>query len=503
MEVGTIIATQEDPSTSSFTFLLKEEVRKGEFVGVNTHQGEAYAFVTELFRTNRYFTHPDTVRGFGSGDTLTSAFPTRRWEYTLAKAKFVGVFDGKNLDRVLVPPSPGDKVWRVLDEKLSDLLGFDVGGVELGLLRNHGIPAKFNLTRLFQKHVAILAMSGAGKSNCAKVVVEELVSRPSESGRPAVVVVDVHGEYLSLAEEFPEQVEIVDGRMMRIGVSHLSSERFREFVPEMSGVQARELKCALASLKANSGAGFDFRDIVEELKGLDGISKNSKQALIGWLHDLESLRIFDRFDYPKWGKITVPGRAVIMNLSEITSLRKKQLLLTHAMRSLFYNRRIGRVPPIILFLEEAHTFAPTESAVSKRIVERVAREGRKFCFSLVVISQRPVRLSTTLLSQAGSNIILRVSNPYDLEHLKHSSEAITSEVAGMISSLPVGEALVVGEAVNHPVFVKIRKSNSKVSTSVSLEEGAREFERLQREGLHLRGASKVVAVNSNVVSEAT
>jgi len=71
-----------------------------------------------------------------------------------------------------------------------------------------------------------------------------------------------------------------------------------------------------------------------------------------------------------------------------------------------------------------------------------------------------------------------VTNPYDLDHIKQSSECITSEVAEMISSLPVGEALIVGEAVNYPIFVKIRKRRSRESThGISLEDAARDFER--------------------------
>jgi hypothetical protein len=90
-----------------------------------------------------------------------------------------------------------------------------------------------------------------------------------------------------------------------------------------------------------------------------------------------------------------------------------------------------------------------------------------------------VRLSTTVLSQAGTNVILRVTNPYDLEHIRQSSEAISKEVADMISSLPVGEALVVGEAVNHPIFVRIRRRRSRERVyEAGLEEAAKEFERL-------------------------
>lgn len=484
MSVGTIIATPDGPSTSAFTFLARAEVRRGGFVKVTTAQGNAYAFVTDLQRTNRYFARADTVWEFGQGEGLSLTFPTQRWEYTLARARFIGTFNGEELERVLIPPSPGDKVLNAEEGELMSLLGFRPDGVELGYLKNHEVPVKLSLTRLLQKHLAILAMSGAGKSNCAQVIAEELLSRSQENGRPAVVLVDVHGEYSGLVEKFPGQTEIIDGKRVRIGVSGLTSDRFREFIPEMSGAQARELQRVLARLKASVHAresGFDLNYVIAELEGVEGVSKSSKQALLGWLHDLQSLRVFDRFDFPQWTKVVAPGKAAILDLSGTISLRKKQTLVAHLARELFYARRREEVPPVVLFLEEAHIFAPTEGAVSKRIVETIAREGRKFHFSLVVVSQRPVRLSTTLLSQAGSSVILRVVNPYDLEHLKRSSEAITSEVAEMISSLPVGEALVVGEAVNYPIFVKIREKHAARTQGLDLEGAAREFEMLRTE----------------------
>ena len=172
----------------------------------------------------------------------------------------------------------------------------------------------------------------------------------------------------------------------------------------------------------------------------------------------------------------------MVDLSDMTSLRKKQMLVAYAARRLFNVRKRNRVPPFILCLEEAHQFCPSgesmESAISRSVIETIARESRKFYASLMLVSQRPVRLSTTVLSQANTNIILRITNPYDLEHIKKSSEAITGEVADMISSLPVGEALIVGEAVSHPIFIKVRQRRSRESShEAGLEEAAREFEK--------------------------
>lgn len=57
----------------------------------------------------------------------------------------------------------------------------------------------------------------------------------------------------------------------------------------------------------------------------------------------------------------------------------------------------------------------------------------------------------------NSKMILNIKNPYDLKHLMDSSEAVTKEYADMISSLGVGEMLLMGNAVNYPVFVNVRE----------------------------------------------
>ncbi|MBU0636493.1 ATP-binding protein, partial [Candidatus Micrarchaeota archaeon] len=97
--------------------------------------------------------------------------------------------------------------------------------------------------------------------------------------------------------------------------------------------------------------------------------------------------------------------------------------------------------------------------------------------SLCLVSQRPKHLSTTALANCNSHLILRITNPYDLKHIGESSEGIDSDSERMITSLRVGEALLVGEAVNYPVFFKVRKNYSADSKhEKTLEEAAKEFE---------------------------
>jgi hypothetical protein len=497
MEIGTVIVTEDSPSPGKFSFVVAENgrgmpVRQGQFVEVGTEEGQVVAFVTNLVKTNRYFMRAESVREYERGGRpLTAIFPADRWEYLIAEAQTLGVRGEVGLERTTFPPSPGQKVREVEPGALAQFLGLNQnGGVELGKLKHHELSVKLDLTKLLRKHVAVLAKSGAGKSHFTSVVVEELLERPPEMGRPAVVIVDVHGEYTGLVESYPGRVIVVKGEEFRIGVPNLNAFQFSEFTPEMSGIQARELQRVIGELKSEMMAGkgpFGLEDVISRVQSDGGIHKHLQQALLGWLHDLKALEIFDIADNPGWAHLVEPGKAVVVDLSGMTNLRKKQMLVAYAARRLFNARKRNRVPPFVLCLEEAHQFVPSSdskaAAISRRIIETIAREGRKFYASLVLISQRPVRLSTTVLSQANTNIILRITNPYDLEHIKQSSEAITSQVADMISSLPVGEALIVGEAVNHPIFVRVRPRRSRESAhGAGLEEAAREFEKRYNRG---------------------
>ncbi len=504
MEIGTVIVTDDSPSPGKFSFVVTENghripVRQGQFVEVETEEGRVIAFVTNLIKTNRYFMRAESVREYERGGRpLTAIFPADRWEYLIAEAQTLGVQGEGGLERTTFPPSPGQKVHEAEPEELTRFLGLNPNdGMELGKLKHHELPVKLDLTRLLRKHVAILGMSGSGKSFGTHVVIEELLDRLPERGRVGIVVIDVHGEYTGLAESpgYSDRVRVVRGGEVRIGVPNMNAYQFMEFLPDMSGMQARELQRALEGLRAEMRAGkgpFGLEEVISRVEEDGNVNKNLRQALVGWLHDLQALDIFDCADNPNWEHAVEPGKAVVVDLSDLTSLRKKQILVAYAARRLFNARKRNRVPPFVICLEEAHQFTPSHeskaAAISRSIIETIAREGRKFYASLVLISQRPVRLSTTVLSQANTNIILRITNPYDLEHIKQSSEAITSEVADMISSLPVGEALVVGEAVSYPIFVKVRRRRSRESAhGAGLEEAAREFE---RHGNHEREDAK-------------
>ncbi len=493
-EVGTVICTSDGPSAGDFSFVVTDSggeapIRRGQFVELRGSEGKVVAQVQNIRKTNRYFMRPESVKEYETGkESVSTIFPADRWEYVVAEAKNSGVQTDEGLEQVTYPVSPGDKVYEAGPDTLSGFLGIDeTGGVKLGHVKHHDLPAQLNLTKLLRKHVAILAMSGAGKSYTATVLLEELMDRDPDEGRVASVVVDVHGEYTSLAKsngggaDYSDRAYIVRGENVEIGVPNMHAYRFREFVPDMSGSQVRELDRVLKELRSEmrSGRGeYDLDDVIAKVEENGKSHKQLKRALLDRLYDLRSLDVFGKSDYPDWRALVEPGKTAILDLSRVFDQRKKRVIFTYFARRLFNKRKSGQAPPFALLLEEAHQFAPSQiSAISSSVLKKIAREGRKFYASLILVSQRPVRLSTTVLSQANTNILLRVTNPHDLDHIKKSSERITKDTASMISSLPVGQALVVGEAVNHPIFVDVRERRSKEPDhGTSLEEVAQKYE---------------------------
>ena len=123
--------------------------------------------------------------------------------------------------------------------------------------------------------------------------------------------------------------------------------------------------------------------------------------------------------------------------------------------AIFWARNLpegGRERPLLLVLEEAHAYLGREkSGTAADAVRRIAKEGRKYGVGMMVISQRPSEIDTTILSQCGTIFAMRLANDTDRGHV---TGAASDNLKGLFEILPVlrtGEAIVVGEAVSLPV----------------------------------------------------
>lgn len=112
----------------------------------------------------------------------------------------------------------------------------------------------------------------------------------------------------------------------------------------------------------------------------------------------------------------------------------------------------GRERPLLVVLEEAHAYLNRDVApTAAEAVRRIAKEGRKYGISAMIVSQRPAEIDPTILSQCGTIVAMRLGNDIDRRHI---TSAASDTLEGLFSMLPVlriGEAIVVGEAVNLPL----------------------------------------------------
>ncbi len=486
--LGTVVATQDGPTPLEFDFVIseltaRETIESGTFVQIEQKDELIIGVIQTLRRTNRYFSSTDMIHGSSLGMSVQSIYPSERWDYLIAKVKILGAYKNNMKFRSTKPVLPGSKVLYVKDKILRQFLGIDVDGLKIGKIRQSKIDANINIDRMLQKHLAILSISGGGKSYTTSVVIEEILRRHPSKGRPALVLFDVHGEYGGLKEiensQYFKEIEIVkvDSENISMALGYMSVSDFSKIFPSMSNPQKRELSMIISSLKYKNEP-MTVDSIISKIYETE-MNPLVKEALLGWMNQLKSTYLFSNEEKPDLEKSLSPGKLLIIDLASITSLWKKRIILHYFLTRLFELRRNRIIPPVVSFIEEAHQFAPeVEASTTKSIIHTIAREGRKFLCSLVLISQRPVNLSTTALSQCNSHLILRILNPYDLNYIGKTSEGINQETLQMLTSLGVGEGLLVGEAVNYPVFIQIRqKLISAKYDDTSLAEEARRYEK--------------------------
>jgi hypothetical protein len=119
--------------------------------------------------------------------------------------------------------------------------------------------------------------------------------------------------------------------------------------------------------------------------------------------------------------------------------------------------------PITILCDEAHLYLPVREdadAVQRQALgafERIAKEGRKYGFSLLVVSQRPSDVSKTILSQCNNFLSLRLTNETDQNVIRR---LMPDSLAGLTDILPLldtGEAVLLGDAVLLPTRIRLDK----------------------------------------------
>lgn len=173
--------------------------------------------------------------------------------------------------------------------------------------------------------------------------------------------------------------------------------------------------------------------------GLDGtVAKDLDAVLADWVGSSAPIAILDLSGIPT----TV--------LNDLIGA-----LLRILYDALFWARNVpegGRERPLLLVLEEAHTYLGKEhSGTAATAVRRIAKEGRKYGVGVMIVSQRPSEIDPTILSQCGTIFAMRLANDVDRGQV---AGAASDNLKGLFDMLPIlrtGEAIIVGEAVSLPI----------------------------------------------------
>jgi len=152
----------------------------------------------------------------------------------------------------------------------------------------------------------------------------------------------------------------------------------------------------------------------------------------------------------------------ILDLSGVPSVVLERLIgsiLQVVYESLFWSREKsegGVDRPLLVVMEEAHRYLSSGAdSLASEMVQRIAKEGRKYGVGAMVISQRPSEVDETILSQCGTFFALRLSNSTDRERVRGT---LPDGLVGLLDVLPVlrtGEAIVMGEAVKLPMRCRV------------------------------------------------
>lgn len=397
-----------------------------------------------------------------------------------------------------ISPDPGTKVAIVDDQSLVWVINKkqpgEMGSAQVGslLLRAEGaVPVALDVKELVSTHMAILAGTGSGKSYTAGVLIEEFLA---PYNRAAVLIFDPHGEYGTLTDMrghasfqgedgYSPEVKILTPTDISIRVSSLDYYDVLTLLPEMSDRQQSILNKAFRILQRHRRGEYRWNvdDLIAAVNEADtaedeegNLKVGSSAPAITWkLERLANSPYFHQSRHLAPKDLFEPGRVTVLQMNEIS--QEEQQVICAAVLRQSYQARINTARekidegdenylpyPVFTLVEEAHRFAPAhEPSRCKAILRTILSEGRKFGLGVGLITQRPGKLDSDVLSQCMSQFLMRIVNPVDQESLKYGVEAAGRDLLKELPALTKGQVIISGACVNTPVLCQVRQRHTQ------------------------------------------
>jgi len=406
-------------------------------------------------------------------------------------------------------PVTGAEVHLVTGGQLEALFDrYRSSGLDLGRLSNRPeLKVYFDPNTLFNRHLAILGQSGSGKSWTVTSLLQRTVAALPHAH---IILLDLHGEYGwhdsqgKLHSAFPKNMaKHLDAYALEIPYWLLSYGELVDLLIDRkdpnASVQMSFMREALFALRKKAN-----KDLALEQLSVDSpVFFNIKELFLQFKKANEQLVDFGKEKGPLYGafdEFLVRFQAMYNDARYDFLFKPKKRLSSASLVELLedfvglsqprrpinvidlsgvpadvrplISAQIGRLAfefnywnprrhefPIVLVCEEAHQYIPRETDIAhqgtRKVIERIAKEGRKYAVGLCVVSQRPLELSETVLSQCGNYICLRITNPDDQAYIQRLMPEGEKGLADTLVSLRRGEAIAMGEATPLPTRFQV------------------------------------------------
>ncbi|MEB3779167.1 MAG: ATP-binding protein [Desulfurococcales archaeon] len=482
-------------STVIFNNSSLKNTRAGSYVVADSPEGCILGIVERLVAGSKLY--PPDVSNPSLVDSVISSLGGYEGEYYLkGSIRWLSRVDDLKENRVMAPkypPIPGTPVTSV-DKGILEIV-FSPNSrewVRIGRLEPSGVEYKVNVNRL-SRHLAILAVTGGGKSNTVCVLARRLV----EELNATIALFDMHGEYGDLglggrahvwspatvnpaALSLPELLQLV-----RLPSNAINQERILRWAwrnaigmykrREIRASEILDMTRQLVEWLQSTGGRTTRARIGGRQYEVDEPPRDPKpdqiQGVLNKLDDL--LDYYSDVLNPELplnlDMIIKPGHLTVFDLSSLDE-RGADAVASHYLRRILQERKTtrgggrGYPKPLIVVVEEAHVLVPaSDDTLTKYWASRIAREGRKFGVGLTLVSQRPKNVDPDVLSQTNNKIILRMVEPQDIRYIQVASEELSDDLTSLLPGLNPGEAVVIGSMTRLPALVKIDYCGQKYS----------------------------------------
>lgn len=389
-------------------------------------------------------------------------------------------------------PTPGTEIHPVSSHDMNQIYAADDRAhVQIGTVYpTADTRAALYVDSMLGKHFALLGSTGTGKSTSAALILHRICDL---SPQGHIVMIDPHGEY---GAAFAQNGAVYDINNLALPYWLMNFEEHCEVFVTSEGSERTVdcdilAKCLLAARSKNRLAESIGRLTVDSpipylLSDLTNILQNEMGKLDKGTGSLPYMRLKTKIDEikadPRYSfmfsgmlvadsmqqfiakifRLPAGGKPIsIIDVSampsEITSTVVSvlsRLVFDYAIWARDEPQR-----PILLVCEEAHRYIPSTTSGAgqavRKILERIAKEGRKYGVSLGLITQRPSDLAEGVLSQCGTIISMRLNNDRDQAFVK---AAMPEGARGFLDSIPAlrnREAIICGEGVAVPIRVSL------------------------------------------------